>query len=199
MRETSVGGDERTRQDLLARLTVALESRTVTFAVLRPSYLRLSRRVDSVSAGQREIRLAVEGAGGEQLPAVLEASASVDLRPVDDDPGATVESTSSLAVVDPEGGMRVSFTFHTAPYERQAIGLPVRVEVRGVPVPFLSAEDLVLHGLLSGEDPDVEVAEEVVLAERRGLDWDYLEAWARDLASRRGRGGLVAGLARLRR
>lgn len=190
--------EDPTLPDLIARLTVALEGRTVSFVVVRPTYLRFSRLADPDSGDLREIRLAVGGEGTEELPGVLEACRTVGLQPEADDPHGVVEETSSLAATDAELGLRITCTFHTAPYERQAVGLPVRVRVRGVPVPFMSPEDLILHGLLSGGESDLETAEGVVRREREDLDWEYLGAWARELASRRDREGLEAGLSRLR-
>ncbi len=55
-----------------------------------------------------------------------------------------VRDTFVLPVHDVDTGIRVDFIFSTTPYERQAIERAVIVELGGEPVPFASAEDLVI-------------------------------------------------------
>ncbi len=55
-----------------------------------------------------------------------------------------MRDTFVLPVHDVDTGIRVDFIFSTTPYERQAIERAVIVELGGEPVPFASAEDLVI-------------------------------------------------------
>jgi len=57
------------------------------------------------------------------------------------EPEAFVQETFVLPTRDAESGIRVDFIFSTTPYERQA----EEVVLTGEPVPFASAEDLLIH------------------------------------------------------
>jgi len=73
------------------------------------------------------------------------------------------------------------------PYERQAIDRAIHVDLSGVPVPFASAEDLILHKLFAGRPRDIEDAAGVVMIKGDSLDWDYLEGWVEEFSSVPGR------------
>lgn len=80
----------------------------------------------------------------------------------------------------------------------KAIERAVRVELRGVAVPFATAEDLILHKLFAGRPRDLEDATEVVRRQGDQLDWEYLERWAESFAGVPGREELPDRLRRLR-
>jgi hypothetical protein len=84
-------------------------------------------------------------AGPESLSRVLVACRNLRLEPLPEDVEACVRRTFVLPAAEPETGIRVDFIFSTIPYERQAIERAVRVELKGVAVPFAAAEDLILH------------------------------------------------------
>jgi len=112
-------------------------------------------------------------------------------------------STSSppfvLPARHPPTGLRVDFIFSTTPYERQAIARAVRVDVGGEPVPFASAEDLIIHKLFAARPRDLEDAVGVV---RRGgdrLDWRYIDQWVAEFAQLPGREGMRRLLSDVRR
>lgn len=71
---------------------------------------------------------------------------------------AFVRDTFVLPARDPRTGIRVDFIFATTAYERQAIARAERVELLGTPVPFATAEDLIVHKLFAGRPHDEEDA-----------------------------------------
>ncbi len=98
-----------------------------------------------------------------------------------------------------ETGLRVDFIFSTTPYERQAIDRAKRIDVAGVPVPFATAEDLIIHKLFAGRPRDLEDAVGVVQRSGARLDWTYVERWVAEFARLPGREDLPRQLAELRR
>lgn len=69
--------------------------------------------------------------------------------------------------------------------------------MEGVPVPFASAEDLILHKLFAGRPRDIEDSEGVVLRKGADLDWAYLRRWAREFTTVAGREVLTRQVERL--
>ena len=110
-----------------------------------------------------------------------------------------VHDTFVLPARHRETAIRVDFIFSTTTYERQAMNRAVQVMLEGTPVPFASAEDLIIHKLFAGRPRDVEDALGVARRQQEKLDWRYLEKWARDFASIPGREELPARVARLRK
>ena len=106
--------------------------------------------------------------------------------------------TFVLPVHDAATGVRVDFIFSTTPYEQQAIQRAVIIDLGGEPVPFASAEDLVIHKLFAGRARDLE--DVVTVIRRRGteVDWAYLAKWAKEFASVPGREGMPEQVKRLR-
>ena len=68
----------------------------------------------------------------------------------------------------------MDFIFSTTPYERQAIARAEPVVLAGVPVPFATAEDLLIHKLFAGRPRDLEDAAGVV--RRKGINSTGREA-----------------------
>ncbi len=85
------------------------------------------------------------------------------------------------------------------PYERRAIERAVILELGGEPVPFASAEDLVIHKLSAGRARDLEDVATVIRRQRTRVDWAYLEKWAQEFASVPGRERMPEQVKRLRR
>ncbi len=72
------------------------------------------------------------------------------------------------------------------------------MELKGVPIPFATAEDLILHKLFAGRPRDIEDVHGVVLRKEAQIDWDYLSRWAQEFFSVPGRESLPKQLERLR-
>ncbi len=178
---------------LLAALTRELNARQVSFmliggqAVLLHGRPRLTDDID--------VTLGVDPT---TLPVVLAACSALGLEPLPEDVAAFVGETYVLPARDPGTGIRLDFIFSTTAYERQAIARAERVELLGTPVPFATAEDLIVHKLFAGRARDMEDAAGVVRRKGATLDWAYLERWVREFAAVPGREDLPQRLARLR-
>ncbi len=104
-----------------------------------------------------------------RLPVVREVCSALGLELLPDMVEEFVRDTFVLPVHDVDTGIRVDFIFSTTPYERQAIERAVIVELGVEPVPFASAEDLVIHKLFAGRTRDLEDVATVILRQRSGL------------------------------
>jgi predicted nucleotidyltransferase len=138
------------------------------------------------------------GADPSRLDDVLEVCSALELRPLPEDVGTFVRQSFVLPVLHDETGIRVDFIFSTTRYERDAIERALIVDLAGVPVPFATAEDLIIHKLFAGRPTDLEDAATVVRRKGRDLDWLYLETWVRQFANVPGRESLSERLAGLR-
>ena len=88
--------------------------------------------------------------------------------------------------------------FSSTLYERQAIERAVSVTVGGIPIPFATAEDLLLHKLFAGRPRDLEDAAGVVRRKRSEIDWGYVEKWASEFVEVPGRESLPDQVRQLR-
>jgi len=171
--------------DLIARLARELRARDLPFmliggqAVLLHGEPRLTQDVDVTL-----------GVGPSRLTDLLAVCRSLGLDPLPSDIVAFVRETFVLPAADPATGIRVDLIFSTTPYEAQAIGRAIPVELAGEIVPFASAEDLVLHKLFAGRARDLEDAAGVVRRKSAQLDWGYMRRWAADFALLPGREAL---------
>lgn len=138
------------------------------------------------------------GTSPDRLPELAEVCRRLGLRQLPEDVEEFVRRTFVLPALHEDTRIRVDFIFSTTPYERQAIERAVEVDLRGEPVRFAAAEDLILHKLFAARPRDIEDAESVVRRKGPELDWEYLMRWARDFASVPGRERLPEQVERLR-
>jgi hypothetical protein len=177
---------------LLARLTRSLDAAELPFmliggqAVLLHGEPRLTQDIDVTL-----------GIGPRRLNEVLERCRELGLETLPEDVQRFVRRTFVLPVRDHDTGIRVDLIFSTTPYETEAIGRAVRVEVGGADVPFASAEDLIIHKLFAARARDVEDARGVVRRKGAELDWDYMRRWCEEFAVVPGREGMVGLLKEL--
>ena len=68
------------------------------------------------------------------------------------------------------------------PTIRGAIERAVPVTLAGVPVPFATAEDVIIHKLFAARPPDLEDAMGVVRRQGKNLDWRYIRLWLEQFA-----------------
>lgn len=101
--------------------------------------------------------------------------------PLPEDPVAFVQQTRVLPV-ESEHGVRVDVIFGLLPFEREALGRSVSVEIAGFSVQVVSPEDLVLMKILSERGQDLEDARAVIRRQRGRLDLDYLRPRVQELA-----------------
>jgi hypothetical protein len=97
-----------------------------------------------------------------------------------DSPDDFVRQTRVLPVEVED--VKADLIFGVLPYEREAIGRAVTRRVAGEAVPFCTAEDLVIHKIVSERQRDRDDAREVLLVQRGKLDLAYLEPRVRELA-----------------
>ena len=126
------------------------------------------------------------GVGPDAVQGVLDMCRTLGLRVLVRDPVQFARETFVCPAADEATGVRVDFIFSTTSYEKTAIGRAVEVIIADEPVPFASAEDLILLKLFSGRQRDMEDARSVV-ARQATLDWRYLEHWGREFAVIEGR------------
>ena len=181
-------------EDLLARLARVLRSHDLPFmliggqAVLLHGEPRLTQDIDVTL-----------GASPERLPDVLAACTALSLQVLPEDAADFVRDTFVLPASDEATGIRVDLIFSTTPYEAEAIARAVHVEVRGEPVPFATAEDLILHKFFAGRPRDLEDVRGVVRRKGPELDWEYMRHWAAEFALIPGHESLPAQIEQLQR
>ena len=180
-------------EGLLARLSAVLERRGIPFmliggqAVLLHGEPRLTQDIDVTL-----------GVGPERWRDVADACAEIGIVPLPDDLERFIESTFVLPALDEASGIRVDLIFSTTQYEAQAIGRAIRIQIADQQVPFVTAEDLIIHKLFAARPRDVDDARSVVRRKGDDLDWDYLEEWVETFAQVDGRETMPAQLEDLR-
>lgn len=178
---------------LLARIARALKEHEVAFmliggqAVLIHGEPRLTLDIDVTLA-----------AGPDRLPLILDAVETMGGRPLPERIEDFVRDTFVLPVADIATGVRIDLIFSTTPFEAQAIERALHIEVAGEPIPFATAEDLILHKLFAGRPRDLEDTAGIVRRTGGELDWEYMDRWAREFAQIPGREDLVSRLGALR-
>lgn len=138
------------------------------------------------------------GLGPGRWSDVVDACADIGLEPLPDDVQRFVETTFVLPALDEATGIRVDLIFSTTPYEAQAIQRATRVTIAGEQVPFVTAEDLIIHKLFAGRPRDLDDAASVVRRKGPELDWDYMREWVEAFAQVEGREKLTTQLEELR-
>ena len=116
----------------------------------------------------------------EGLPAAVSALCD-RFRCLVGDPAAFVGTTRVLPLE--VEGTKADVVFGLLPYEREAIARAVEKSVDGVAVRFCTAEDLILHKVVSQRERDREDVRGVLKVQRGRLDSDYLEPRLRELSS----------------
>lgn len=84
--------------------------------------------------------------------------------------------------LESEAGVRIDVIFGLLPFEEEAIGRAVLVPVAGSPVRFCTAEDLILHKIVSERPQDRSDVRGIVRRRLPSLDLGYLEPRIGELA-----------------
>lgn len=122
----------------------------------------------------------VIGIGAGQTPKVLKAlGKQVARKP--QDPQDFVHATGILPL-DHRSGVRVEIIFGTLPFAMEGIERAVEISVRGVPVRFCTAEDLLLQKIVSDRERDRNDVEGIVRLRKASLDREYLDPRVHELA-----------------
>ena len=138
------------------------------------------------------------GVDPSHLGTVRDVCSRLELDPIPEDIEGFVAETFVLPALHQASGIRVDFIFSTTAYEREAIARAEHHELAGVPVPFATAEDLIIHKLFAGRARDWEDAVSVVRRKGDGLDWEFMTLWAAEFATIPGREEMPAQVERLR-
>jgi hypothetical protein len=116
-----------------------------------------------------------------QIGEVIDALAA-RLEVLVDEPRRFVADTRVLPLRGPRG-VRVDLVFGLLSFEAEAIRRARAVEVGGTSVRFCTAEDLVLHKIISSRPRDLDDARGVVVRQAGVLDLGYLEPRVAELAA----------------
>ena len=84
--------------------------------------------------------------------------------------------------VQSRSGVRVDLIWATLPYEESAIRRAVARDVGSRKIRFATAEDLILHKIISERERDRKDVEGIVGAQRGRLDLSYLDSRVRALS-----------------
>jgi len=178
---------------LLARIARTLREHDVAFMLIGGQAVLIH--------GEPRLTLDIDvtlGVGPDHLPVLLDAVEALGARPLPERIEDFVRDTFVLPVADVETGVRIDLIFSTTPFEAQAIERAIHLHVAGEPVPFATAEDLILHKLFAGRPRDAEDAAGIVRRKGDELDWGYLDRWAREFARIPGREDIIERLRELR-
>ena len=179
--------------DLIVRLARELRARQLPFmliggqAVLVHGEPRLTQDIDVTLA-----------AGPDRLSDTLAVCDATALEPLVANVESFVRETFVLPAADPVTGIRVDLIFSTTPYEAQAIGRALFINLAGEEIPFATAEDLILHKLFAGRARDLEDVSGIIQRQQATLDWEYIRTWAVEFSAVPGREALVDTLVALR-
>ena len=97
------------------------------------------------------------------------------------EPAEFVARTRVLPVADSRG-VRIDIVFGMLPFEEQAIRRAVTIPVAGAPVRFCTAEDLILHKVVSDREQDLADVRGILRRQLPRLDLAYLEPRIAELA-----------------
>jgi len=104
----------------------------------------------------------LSGLDRSEVARVVALADEVGFAPRPAEPDAFVAETGVLPLARESDGWEVDLVFAGSPYEHEAIGRASIVELEGVALPVIAAEDLVIHKLVAGRPRDVDDAAGVV-------------------------------------
>ena len=97
------------------------------------------------------------------------------------DPKRFVRDTRVLPVAA-QNGVRIDLIFGLLPFEEEAVGRAVAVEIAGGSIRVCTPEDLILMKMISERDRDLADAQAIVRRRLHELDLQYLEPRVREMA-----------------
>lgn len=112
------------------------------------------------------------------------------------DPVAFAETTALVPLESAEG-TTVDMAIARLSLEAEALARATPIDVCGVPIRFATAEDLILHKIVSERARDAEDIEGIVARQRGKLDLDYLRPRITSLAQALERPQMLAEFERL--
>jgi hypothetical protein len=161
-------------QEILAKLAVELDSRKIPYmiiggqAVLLYGEPRLTKDID--------ITLGVDT---DRTDDILACAGRLGFKILVENPVEFIQSTMVLPAQEPVTGIRVDFIFSYSPFEQQAIARARQINLAGTILRFATAEDLIIHKIISSRPRDLEDVKGILL-KNPGLDKDYIMRWLKD-------------------
>jgi len=155
-------------KELLKKIARTLESARISYlivggqAVLLYGEPRLTQDID--------ITLGVDE---KALPLILTLMTAQGIRSRTSRPEAFVKETSVLPCVEQETGIRLDFIFSFSEFETRAIARAKSVDMDGMPVKFISLEDLLVQKIISARPRDLEDIKSILL-KNRNCDLPYV-------------------------
>ncbi len=111
---------------------------------------------------------------------------SCGFHPIPEDYHSFLIRTWVLPVEHTETKARVYLIFSVIPFERTAINNAIEISIDGVPVKFISAEDLVIQKIFSGRPRDIEDAAGIIRLNKGRIDLknirESVEALSREIS-----------------
>jgi len=101
------------------------------------------------------------------------------LKAIPEDPRAFVKQTMVLPAIEESTAIRVDFIVSSTPYEKEAIGRAVRIRVNDQIVRFSTAEDLIIHKVITGNRLDIEDVQ-AILSRHRELNHGLIRRTLKD-------------------
>lgn len=124
-----------------------------------------------------DIKIVVARSG---WPAFVD-SVGARFKPMPEQPLAFLEQTRVLPVSTPRG-IRVDLVMAELPYEVDAVGRSVEVACGGRNVRMCTAEDLVIHKIISSRPRDREDVEHIIVRQGSRLDRAYLDRMIHEMS-----------------
>jgi len=161
-------------EDLIVRIALTLKESGLPYmiiggqAVLLYGTPRMTKDID--------VTLGVDI---DDLTTAVEAVRRIGLAIIPEAFEAFVRDTRVLPTKDENTGIRVDFIFSYTLYEKQAIERAKPVFLRGAPVMFASAEDVIIHKIFAGRPRDVEDVRSIML-KNPDFDRDYTGKWLKE-------------------
>ena len=98
-----------------------------------------------------------------QAQPVIDLIGQLGLKMLIDNVEEFLAQTFVLPAIDPETQLRIDFVFSLTDFERQSLGRSRIVEIDGVPVRYISLEDLIVTKIIAGRPRDLEDVKGVIL------------------------------------
>lgn len=108
-------------------------------------------------------------------------SLAQDFKLLPENPSEFISKTRVLPITT-QANTRIDLLFGMLPFEETAISRAIEKNVQGTPVHFCTAEDLIIHKIISEREKDLHDAEKIIARQKNKLDMGYLEPRIEELA-----------------
>lgn len=76
--------------------------------------------------------------------------------------------------------IRIDIMLSNIPYQEEALKRKILLKVFDIELPFISAEDLIIHKLISHRPIDIQDIENIFEINFKALDLEYIRKWAKE-------------------